>query len=236
MLNPTPPVAAAPVLPIDQAPFSGAPAGGAALRLLLPGTALFLEGLHAAATVRILSGCVCLHQTLSDGRRQILDILGPGRMLGAALLDTQPAGALALTFTRLEPVDPEREPEALAGALRLRLARAQAHVVRLGRRTAQERIAAALLDLSGQFARRGRGAAHTRFTLYPKRADLADWLGLTVETVSRCLNAFRREGLIAFDRPEIVTIRDRAALERRAAGGSAAGNPSMLSGQTGGQP
>ena len=56
------------------------------------------------------------------------------------------------------------------------------------------------------------------FTLYLTRADLADWLGLTLETVSRCLNAFKRDSVIAFDHPEVVTVKDMGLLAALAGG------------------
>ncbi len=95
------------------------------------------------------------------------------------------------------------------------LTRSLAHATLLGRKTATERVASALIDLAAQFRRRPRNATTRRvtFTLYLTRADLADWLGLTLETVSRCLNAFKRDNVIAFDHPEVVTVKDMTALK-----------------------
>ncbi|MCY1249542.1 Transcriptional activator protein Anr [compost metagenome] len=94
----------------------------------------------------------------------------------------------------------------------------QAHATLLGRKTATEKVATALIDLAGQFAWRGRAASTTRFSfnLYLSRADLADWLGLTVETVSRCLNRFKRDGLIDFNHPKTVRILDEQQLRAMA--------------------
>ncbi|WP_280772348.1 helix-turn-helix domain-containing protein [Rhizobium sp. SG_E_25_P2] len=103
------------------------------------------------------------------------------------------------------------------------LARMQAHALLLGRKTAAERVATAVLDLARQFAPAERASRQTRptFILYPTRADLADWLGLTIETISRTLNSFKRMGLIGFDRPERITILNQIALERTAGGHTA---------------
>jgi CRP/FNR family transcriptional regulator len=110
--------------------------------------------------------------------------------------------------------------DAYAAQGRLMLARMQAHALLLGRKTAAERVATAVLDLARQFTPTERAGRSTRntFILYPTRADLADWLGLTIETISRTLNTFKRTGLIAFDRPERITILNQPALERAASG------------------
>ncbi len=188
-------------------------------------TAIMLCGASRPTALRILDGCVALYRELADGRRLILDILGPGRLLGEALVDVQQCKAIALTLTHVESVDMDRESASAATAMRQMLLRAQSHALLLGRKSASERVATALLDLAGQFARKSRasaGANRTSFFLHLTRADLADWLGLTLETVSRCLGALKRSRLIAFDQPELITIRDRTALEALACGHSSA--------------
>ncbi|MDR6821119.1 CRP-like cAMP-binding protein [Neorhizobium sp. 2083] len=167
-------------------------------------------------TLRILDGCVALYQELSNGRRLILDILGPGRILSDALIDLRYCRAISLTSSRIEFIDASLEKDTIDRAMRQMLSRAQAHAMLLGRKTATERVATAILDLADQFARPSRMPANsgkTTFTLPLMRADIADWLGLTLETVSRRFSAFKRARLIAFDHPEIITIRDRQALE-----------------------
>lgn len=184
-------------------------------------TPIILEGSSYRTTLRILEGCVALYQELADGRRLILDILGPGRILGARLVDIRRCKAMALAPSSIETFAADGEDGIIADALRHMLFRAQAHAVLLGRKSAAERVATALLDLADQFARKSRspsGNSRTTFTLHLQRIDLADWLGLTLETVCRCLSAFKRSRLIAFDHPEIITISDRAALEALAAG------------------
>ena len=65
-------------------------------------------------------------------------------------------------------------------------------------KTAPERVASALIDLALQFGRpaRDRKRGAVTFHLYPTRGDLADWLGLTIETVSRAMTRLKRQGLI----------------------------------------
>ncbi|NBN65706.1 helix-turn-helix domain-containing protein [Microvirga tunisiensis] len=181
-----------------------------------PRTRLFLPGIDRSETFRIRTGCIALFQLLPDGRRQIVDILGPDRLFGRGISDLHQCGAEALCETEVELVTAVRRSldAEINQAVRLMLRRAQAHATLLGRKTAGERIASALIDLAGQFA----GEASSRFQLHLTRTDLADWLGLTLETVSRYLNRFRREGLVSFEGPSHICLRDRAGLELIAGG------------------
>lgn len=190
------------------------------LRLVEQGAALVLEDTHPSGAFRIVEGCICLSLPLADDRRQILDILGPGRLVGAQLSSINRCSAIALSPTRLETVDLMVEGSATVDALQQMLWRAQSHATLLGRKTMTERVAVALLDLADQFVNPSRKPSRSEitFSLHLTRADLADWLGLTLSTVSRCLNAFKRHGLIAFDHPKRITIRHRDTLEALASG------------------
>ncbi|UOK72450.1 Crp/Fnr family transcriptional regulator [Ancylobacter polymorphus] len=170
---------------------------------------------------RVAKGCLALMRQLDAERRQILDILGPGRLLDAAMLARLEGTAVTLAPTELAPVaaPPELCRRLRAENQELLLVRALGHVTRLGRQSAGERVAAALLDLAAQFAPAGaaRGPA-VGFPLHLGRGDLADWLGLTLETVSRCMSRLREEGLIAFGREGGLVLEDPAALARVAVG------------------
>ena len=100
----------------------------------------------------------------------------------------------------------------LAGAelwmqARLELQRAQHHILLLGRKNAQERIAAFLMDMMDRLSRRGD------LELPMPRQDIADYLGLTIETVSRTLTQLERDGVIAIPGNRRIVFRDRAALD-----------------------
>lgn len=183
-------------------------------KIVPPGTTIYFEGFRRSPGYRLVDGCVAISQVLRDGRRQIVDVLGPGRLFGLSQGDSNPCSAETLTYTHLEQLDEDLDHNEAERALHLMLRRAQAHATLLGRKTALEKVASAVLDLACQFARPSKSPKRKRltFTLYLTRADLADWLGLTVETVSRCLNQLKRSGLIDFRHPEIVTIVDRGAL------------------------
>lgn len=182
---------------------------------------LALQGTFRAGNFRIQQGCIALHQSLGDGRRQILDILGPGRLLGPDLMSALACSAEPMTSTSIEtlPAGPDTDADVLL-ALQLMLRRAQAHATLLGRKTAAEKVASALIDLAAQFAgpRQPASRRTMTFRLYLTRADLADWLGLTLETVSRTLNAFKRGHVIDFRHADIITISDAAALANLSAG------------------
>ncbi|MGV8937340.1 MAG: Crp/Fnr family transcriptional regulator [Allorhizobium sp.] len=200
-----------------------------------PHVVIFAEGSLSGATYRLIEGCVSLSQLLPDGRRQIIDILGPGRLFGIPVMPVNSYSAETLTYSYLQRIDDIGDSAAdVEHDIRMMLHRAQRHATLLGRKTAAEKVASAVMDLAGQFARPSKSARQmgTTFTLYLTRADLADWLGLTVETVSRCLNQFKRAGIIDFSHPEIVSITDEQSLSHLAAGRIVVARTTTASGPT----
>ncbi|RDL47632.1 Nitrogen fixation regulation protein FixK [Ensifer sp. M14] len=189
-------------------------------RLFSPGATIYAQEDIAPPIYRLLDGCVALTHLLSDGRRQILDIVGPGRLFGFALGGSNHCGAQALTFSQAESPWQKIDQSALDQALLRMLGRAYSHVTLLGRKTAMEKVASAVCDLAGEFKRPMRKSQRgvLTFNLYLTRADLGDWLGLTIETVSRCLNQLKRDRIIDFSHPEIVRILDIETLQALAAG------------------
>lgn len=190
----------------------------AARRVRMPtATVLPLRESASDDALRIVRGCVALYQLLPDGRRQILDILGPGRLIHRQMTDSAACTAETLSPTQFDrhPVAAPHESADWIAAALLMLRRAQQHTMLLGRKTARERVAFAVLDLAQQFGARMRNSAYAEviFRLHLTRTDLADWLGLTGETVSRTLNALKREGLIGFDTPDIITVKSLTALK-----------------------
>ncbi len=89
-------------------------------------------------------------------------------------------------------------------------------VMMLGRKRAEERVASFLLVLSDRA--RARGDAPDRLRLPMSRAEIADYLGLTTETVSRAFTLLREQGLIRLPKPQELEVRDFAALGEIAAG------------------
>ncbi|GJD56882.1 helix-turn-helix domain-containing protein [Methylobacterium dankookense] len=182
------------------------------------GEEIFAEGDRAGFFYRVASGTVRTCRLLPDGRRQIDAFHLPGDIFGVEAGTEHRFGAEAVGEVRVIAYRRERmlltgedgplAREVAAATLRA-LARAQDQMMLLGRKSARERIASFLLDLAERMADGPSG--HLRLPM--PRTDMADHLGLTVESVSRCLTQLERDGLIALspDRHS-VRLRDRAAL------------------------
>lgn len=172
--------------------------------LIAPGEALIREGDEARHVFNITSGSVRVYKLLPDGRRQITGFLFAGDFLGLATGETYVFSAEAIepaTACRFRKADYRaliRETPALEAALLDRatheLAAAQNQMLLLGRKTALERIATFLLDLPGHDPARATapGLVHLPMT----RSEIADYLGLTIETVSRVLTRLKTSGVI----------------------------------------
>lgn len=178
---------------------------------------IFDEGQPADRVYQLVSGSVRTCRLLRDGRRQIEAFHFPGDVFGLESGAAYRVSAQALSQT-LVRVMPRAALEALAAeradvARRLlalttdSLRRSQDHAMMLGRRAACERVAALLLDLAE------RTGAQTLLDMPMGRQDMADYLGLTIETVSRTLTQFQHDGLIALPAARQVLLRDRQALE-----------------------
>jgi CRP-like cAMP-binding protein len=181
---------------------------------------LHAQGDRAEFCYRIVSGCIRTIKLMEDGRRQVGGFLLAGDCLGFDALDTHDFAAQAVTDVVLRRYR-RRETEALmerhaslARVLREMAARelrdAYDRILLLGRKTASERIATFLLEM----AARQRGVG--KVALPMSRTDIADHLGLTVETVCRMMTHLRRDGTIAIE-PGQVELLCPAALQQMAA-------------------
>ena len=184
------------------------------------------EGEPANCFFNITAGTAKLFKLLPDGRRQITGFVGPGHFLGLAVSATYAFSAEAVErvrFCRFQraalrhlldefPLMEKRLLEAAA----TELVAAQEQMLLLGRKTARERLASFLLMQS----RQGLPCGHARrqFKLPMTRSDIADYLGLTIETVSRTLTRLRSEGVIEIVSQSELLIEDPAGLERLAGG------------------
>ena len=191
-----------------------------------PGTSFITEGEPASAFFNITSGSAKLYKLMPDGRRQITGFAGIGNFLGLAVSDTYAFSAEAIDtvhycrFSRLKLrklLDdfPAMEKRLLQLASN-ELVAAQEQMLLLGRKTARERVASFLLTRSrqGLFCPTPRA----RFALPMTRGDVADYLGLTIETVSRTLTKLRADRLIDIPNQNEIVIEHRARLERIAEG------------------
>lgn len=179
---------------------------------------LFAEGEPAEYFYRVVSGTVRTCKLLSDGRRQIDAFHLPGDIFGIEACAEHRFSAEAVGGTtvmayrrssldRLTREHPAFGEQILSSMLR-NLQRAQDHMLLLGRKNAKEKIASFLLDLA-QRLHEG-----DRVELPMQRNDIADHLGLTIETVSRTLTEFARSGLIALAAgSRSISLVDKVALK-----------------------
>jgi len=189
---------------------------------------LFREGDPGQAVFTLVQGAVKVYKLMPDGRRQITGFFFRGDMFGFCRDEhyaysaeaVTPVGVCRLPMARLHSLAataPEVQARIMA-RMTEKLAYFHDHVLLLGRKTARERVATFLLNLSDR-ARR-RGDPDSPLTLPMGRADIADHIGLTVETVSRAMTWFRREGILDLPSPTRVALRRPETL-RSIADGSA---------------
>ena len=195
-----------------------------ALQKLAPGKTLFSEGHHAEYVFEVIHGVLRLHKLLSDGRRQITGFPSAGRLLGLAhddlYLYTAEAIA-AVTLRRYSRAGFATFVDQVPGFARrlivmtaIELCAAQDQMLLLGRKAAIEKLASFLLQLAGE-----DGSGDERAVQIPMtRSDIADHLGLTIETVSRTFTKLKQDGMIALSPPSCVTFLNRGGLETLAAG------------------
>lgn len=169
------------------------------------GTEVFGEGEEADYVYQITSGAVRTYKLLLDGRRQINAFHLRGEIFGVENGATHRFTAEAVVQTELRitrrrsllDIVANREPGAanLVALITRNLQHAENHMLLLGRKTALERVAAFLLEMDERLA-------HPSVLILPmNRRDIADYLGLTLETVSRALSTLRREKMLLFDGP-----------------------------------
>jgi CRP/FNR family transcriptional regulator, anaerobic regulatory protein len=190
----------------------------------LPGETIFAQEEMMASFYNLQDGVMRLYKLLSDGRRQIIGFALPGDFLGLAASGRHNFSADAIgrvelcqfsrsAFMRFSEDKPDLLRRINEFAIR-ELSQAQDHMVLLGRRSAEAKVAAFLVRWRDRIARL-TGPTQT-VPLPMSRQDIADYLGLTVETVSRTFTRFERDGAIEIIRGGI-RILDSARAEVLAA-------------------
>jgi CRP/FNR family nitrogen fixation transcriptional regulator len=186
---------------------------------------IFSEGDEANYSYKVVSGAIRLCKHLADGRRQIAGFVLPGEYCGLLHLDAHRFTAEAASDLVVIAY-PQRQVEALsetmpsmrrrlAGFISQRLQSTQDHVVMLGRNTAMERVASFLTNIAAR-----AGAKQSQPAPLPmSRQDIADYLGLTIETVCRALSELKRAHVVALPNLHELVVVDTDALEGLAEGG-----------------
>lgn len=180
------------------------------------GTEIFGEGEEADYVYQIVCGAIRTYKLLCDGRRQINSFHLPGDLFGLenGAVHRFTAEAVIETKVRitsrkslLEKMDHQEEGRASLLTLVTRnLQHAENHMLLLGRKTALEKVAAFLLEMDE------RQAHPNMMSLPMSRRDIADYLGLTLETVSRAFSTLRADEMLRF---EGQTQRQLVLLDRK---------------------
>jgi CRP/FNR family nitrogen fixation transcriptional regulator len=168
---------------------------------------------------RVVAGVVRTSRVTADGRRQVGDFYYPGDIFGLEPGPDHRFGAEALTDCEVQVVrvasvrafagDAEVD-RAILEATRCEMERLQEHVLLLGRKGARERVAGFLMGLAQR-------APKSQVDLPMGRQDMADYLGLTIETVSRMLTQLQGEDIVEFPSTRRFQVRSWEALEDLAA-------------------
>jgi CRP/FNR family nitrogen fixation transcriptional regulator len=181
---------------------------------------IYSEDEPAEFVYRVVSGVVRVSKLLADGRRQVSAFCLPGDMFGLEAGDTHAFSAESIadsvvqvfklsSLSRMAERDSSIARELWRATAR-DLGRAQAHMLLLGRKTALERIVAFLLDMAS------RAMTGHLVRLPMSRYDIADYLGLTIETVSRTLSQLEHQDVIELLSARKIILKNPPLLARLA--------------------
>ncbi len=190
------------------------------------GEEFIVEGDAATHFFNVTGGTVRLFKSLADGRRQITGFAPRGHFLGLAVSDNYGFSAEAVDNVRICRFRRSRLRGLLDDfpALEKRLLEtagnelvaAQEQMLLLGRKSARERVASFLLAQARTCGTQKPPCTQSMIPLPMTRSDIADYLGLTIETVSRTLTQLRNDGVISQVGVSGVSVSNRVALETAA--------------------
>jgi CRP/FNR family transcriptional regulator, anaerobic regulatory protein len=186
------------------------------------GEALMWQGDKAMVVGNVIEGVLKMTTSTADGRDQTLGIVYPSDFIGrpfgsksshsvVALSDARVCTFPRAAFDRFAQGHPELEHKLLQRTL-TELDRSRQWMVLLGRKSASERVAAFLLDMARRLGTEDSDG-HVVFELPFGRQDIADLLGLTIETVSRQITKLREDRMIATPDRRGIIVLDRQWLE-----------------------
>ena len=183
-----------------------------------PHTHLFIQGDTPKGIYEVLSGTVIQYKILADGRRHVQNFASKGDFLALTFADTHDLSAEALTAVEVQFVPRSvfdsrlQEQPAFRRAVftlvsdMLHDSREQALL--LGRKCAKERTATFVLFLNETYRDLQTGYA----SIPMSRCDMADYLGLTLETVSRMMNSLKKAGVIDLPQPNLFKVLNMSKL------------------------
>jgi CRP/FNR family nitrogen fixation transcriptional regulator len=184
---------------------------------------IFAQDEEADMAHMVVSGVVRTIRLLADGRRQVGSFYYPGDLIGLETGEVHRFSAEAICDSVVLVVR-RSALKAFAGdgqldraiweAARRELERAQDHLLVLGRKSACEKVASFLMSLA---QREGPASSGERICMPMSRQDMADYLGLTIETVSRMLTQLQGLAVVEFDGCRRFKVKRWDALEQMAA-------------------
>ncbi|MEZ5891718.1 MAG: helix-turn-helix domain-containing protein [Parvularculaceae bacterium] len=197
----------------------------ACVKHLKPGETLYVEAESAGFCYQILSGVMKEYNTLEDGRRQVAEFYSDGAMIGLSAEPQHLHTAEAVTpcavrcfpreaFMHAAAASPELS-QALLNETLMRLDRARERMVMIGRMSAMQRVASFLLRLAAD------QDARENVSIFMSRQDIADHLGLTIETVCRALTELKKVKAVSMSSTRVFSIAEGGCLETIAMGARA---------------
>ncbi|MDF2368322.1 helix-turn-helix domain-containing protein [Sneathiella sp.] len=195
-------------------------------RLVKTGQSVYREFEEAKYLYSVVTGEIRLANLLDDGRRQVTAFKSAGEVIGEekngyyqsdaeAVCDTVvcqiPIKALDKFLTEMPSIQTALTAKVLDELLALRR-----HAILLGRKTPIEKVATFLINRAGKAS--GNPSNEIQVELTMGRNDIADFLGLTIETVSRTITKLRKMGLLEVPSNHSILIKDRAWLKSLAEG------------------
>ena len=181
---------------------------------------LFRQGDDSTRVYELIDGEVMLYKLLLDGRRQVVELIGPGDVFGVSAVPVYECSAETLIAGSAIVHDRtfvEHSPELsrlLSARLQAQFCAMHEHAVLLGRKSALERVASFIMKCvpgRGGYGccpgpHDGGNSINVRIGM--TRQEIADYLGLTIETVSRAFSELRRRGVVTIDRHDQVLVND----------------------------
>ncbi len=184
---------------------------------LKPHDVVFYESDSANRLYELVSGTIMLYKLLPDGRRQVVEVLNSGDLFGLQYGEYYDCTAEALTNAEIRVLN-RRDIEVSLGlqqhvgrCLSAKMESMHDHAMLLGRKSAMERVASFImrmipdrgtLDCPGPAGERDEKEIELSMT----RQEIADYLGLTIETVSRSISELKRRGLIKIEKQDCILI------------------------------
>ncbi len=196
------------------------------IRKLKPHDHLFSPDQSQANIYQVVEGVVARYKVLADGRRQIVSFYYPGDLIGVEVAGKWQHYGEALCHSRVRCIptnivdrlicEDAEFGRALVKTLATELSETQDQMLSLGCKSAQERLATFLLRIARRYQREGKDGSSLSIPM--TRSDIADYLGLTVETVSRNFTKLKSKEIIRLDGSSNVHILNMSLLREIASG------------------